>query len=113
MGSLDRESVSTVVRFVTGSESDSEVVSTARYAWQSIHFPSSLNSATMTYEVFNEASDTWVAAVDFTGVAVPTVAVVADMVLPVDQHVNYSKRWRISLDVAQTAGTEVTIVNKT
>ena len=107
----DRESVTKKHMFDAGV--NSPAVSTARYAWQSIHFPSNFVDCTITFQFLNETDGSWVDAIDFEGVAIGGVSVVAGQALPVNQYLNHAKVWRFVCSAAQPAGLEFSTVNKT
>ena len=107
----DRESVTKNHVFAAGV--NSPAVSTARYAWQSIHFPSTFVNSTITFQFQNETDGSWVNAIDFEGAAIAGIAIVAGQVLPVNQYVNHAKVWRFVCSAAQPAGLEFSTVNKT
>ncbi len=113
MGSLDRESRQETFAF-TGTGGESAAISTARYAWQSIHLPKNgFSAGNLTYEIFNDASGEFVPAKDNTGVAIAAVPVTAGDVIPVNSFVNYARLYRIKISSAQTAGVEFVVINKT
>jgi hypothetical protein len=109
---MDRESRTQPILFLAGNTGESQAITTARAAWQSVHFSSAATAGTMTYEVYNEADDDWVTATDFEGSALPTVTIAASAVIPVDQHVNYCRTWRINMSTAQPDNSQVVIVHK-
>jgi hypothetical protein len=110
---MDRESQTRKYVWSTGNSGESEPISTARAAWQSIHFPNTgFVDSTLTYEQYNEADGTWVAAVDEAGNAIATVSVTGGMVLPVNVSVNHGKVYRIKMSSAQPANLEFAVVHK-
>lgn len=103
---MDRESKVTSHKF-TGTGGESEPISTARYAWQSVHFPASgFVDGNCTFEVYNEASEGFVALGD-------AVAVVGGQVLPVPLEVNHARLYRLNMSTPQSAGLVFKVVNKT
>jgi len=110
---MDRESLISEVEF-TGTAGLSGPISTARYAWQSVHLPTTgFVAGDATFEVYNEADGAFVAVIDDTGAAVAAIAVTAGQVLPVPLAVNYSRAYRLNMSTTQTAGVTCKIVNKT
>lgn len=109
--SMDRESRPTQYEMVAGTESPS--ISTARAAWQSIHFGSQIVAGTITYRVKNEDSKVFVAAVDLEGATIAPVSITPGMVLPVDQNINHAANYQLVFSAAQADGATFTVINKT
>lgn len=110
---MDRESKAVKITFPEGNSGESDGISTARYAWQSLHFPAELAAGTLSYEVFNVQTESYVAAVDGEGSPIAAVPVAAGGVVPVNINVNYGRVWRVKMSGAQPDNLEFTVINKT
>lgn len=118
--SMDRESRVSTVLWKTATES--ETISSARYAWQSIHFPATFVAGSITYEIMNEAdtdrdvlppTEVYSIARDDQGAALPAVAVGPGDVVPVPQWVNFCRGFRIVVSSGQIVESSFSVVNKT
>ena len=108
---MDRESVVKQHTFEAGV--NSPAISTAKYAWQSLHLPTAFVGGTIQFQMRNETDGSFVNAIDAVGAAIAPIAVVAGQVLPVDPYINHARIWRFVCSAAQPAGLVIATVNKT
>lgn len=111
--SMDRESVFWKDEFPAGNAGESSGITHARYAWMMISLPKTFVAGDITFEIWNELTEEWTAAVDETGSPVPAVAATPGMCFPLPSFVSYCKIFRMKAAGAQPDNLEFGVTGKT
>lgn len=90
----------------------SQPISTQRAGWQSLHLGATFPAGTITFEVWNEATESWVKAQDKTNADLATVTVAGQDAFPVPLELNHHRIWRMVSSASVTAGEKFATVNK-